>query len=195
MSQPSHVSTLILSIPFTPYSTLTHVGLAVLIHPAAQTRSRGTTTELFLSESPRNRAYWLQLSLLSAGITSKCAINRIFLSSSTITPYINIIFLAIMKHQKQASYKEKDFFSQNASSTAWWYTFWTGSPQHIMPCSVATAGMCEGRRAHPLEQEARETGRVQRAIVKASLKNCPESQEKYPIPSKLLPPVDPRASH
>lgn len=194
MSQPSHVSTLILSIPFTPYSTLTHVGLAVLIHPVAQTRTRGTTTELFLSEPPRNRVYWLQLSLLSAGIISKCVINRIFLSSSTITPYINIIFLAIVKHQTQASYKEKDFFSQNASSTAWWYTFWTGSPQRIMPWSVATAGICEGR-THPLEQEARETRRVQRAIVKASLKNCPESQEKYSIPSKLLPPVDPRASH
>lgn len=148
---------------------------------------------MFLSEPPRNRVYWLQLSLLSAGIISKCVINRIFLSSSTITPYINIIFLAIVKHQTQASYKEKDFFSQNASSTAWWYC--TGFPQRIMPWSVATVGMCEGRRAHSLEQEARETGRVQRAIVKASLKNYPEFQEEYPIPSKLLPPVDPRASH
>lgn len=142
---------------------------------------------MFLSESPRNRVYLLQLSLLSAGITSKCVINRIFHSGSMITPYIHIIFLAIMKHQKQASYKEKDLFRQNASSTAWWYTLWIGSPQRLMPWSVATVGMCEGRRAHPLGQEARETGRVQRAIVKALLKNCPESQEKYPIPSKLVP--------
>lgn len=50
-----------------------------------------------------------------------------------ITPYVNIIFLAIMKHHNQASYKENDLFIQKCKHLSMVVHFLDGAPQHVMP--------------------------------------------------------------
>lgn len=96
----------ILYFLFTPYLTLSRFRCFDPPFCSGQTLASHQTLLSQASENPVNSPL---PSLLSAGIPSKCINNRAFLSISMIAPCNNIVFIAIMKHQKQGSYEERRF--------------------------------------------------------------------------------------
>lgn len=67
----------------------------------------------------------------------------------------------MLKHQKQATYEEQEIYLAKLQTAQHGGTLpGLGFPGSIMPWSMATAEMCEGRNVHLLEQETREGGPV-----------------------------------
>lgn len=133
------------------------------------------SSQILCSQNPsENPVHCRLLSLLSAGIPSKCIINRTCLSITVITPCNNMGFIAVMKHQKQATYEEKEIYLAKIQ-TAQRSAALPGLGSQAASCVVySSCRIARGKKSSPLEQEARETGRVQQAIEQASSRHYSE---------------------